>query len=1175
LRLAHIKLAGFKSFVDPTHIPLPGQLIGIVGPNGCGKSNIIDAVRWVLGESRASALRGESMQDVIFNGSLERKPVSRAVVELVFDNSLGKAGGQWSQYAEIAVKRVIERNGESSYYINNLHVRRRDVQDIFLGTGLGGRPYAIIEQGMISRIIEARPEELRVFLEEAAGVSKYRERRRETELRLEDARENLTRVDDIRQELEKQLERLQAQAQVAARYHELQARLRTVQALLALTRRQEAAAARERLAREMERLETALQGEIARLREAERQLEEARERHYGLSDALHGAQGALYQANAEVARLEQQLQHLRASRSRIEQQLGTTRNLLAQHEERRASARAGLAHWQAERERAAEEARLRQERAEGEGRDLPRLEEAHRTAQARYGEAQRERMRAEQAREVEQTHLSHAERVLAQLAARRERLEEERRGLPQGDPEQGERLVRELEDIDRRIAQQEAALAQDAEALPAAQAALEAARQGLQAQEQRLTEVEARRAALEELQRRLESNEKLTAWLSAQGLQGRSRFWQAITVGEGWEDALEAVLRERLNAVALEALDEAGRWSDGPPPGKLACFENKVEAVPPSTLGSDPAPRLRAQVTCRDEGVAAALDDWLAGVFLAQSMAAALERRHLLQPGQAFVLPAGHLVTRASITYYVPDSGLHGVLAREREIEALAREGEAQRAAIEAQARAVAQEEERVRALETALEEDRSALVATRQRRHEVQMAALKAAEAAERVRARSRQIAAELEEIEAQERTETSRRETAIQRLEEIAGEIAAAKRAESVLEEACRAAEARLGERRQAHQQALHEAQEAVYHEKLASSKINELEDLLRVMDQDIASALASLEALEEELTELDPAPIEAALQAALGARQSREEALAQARDALEEASARLRSLEESRLTIEQGLEPLRQKLAEAQLKEQEARLTVAQFEEQLREMGVDEGALAAQLGEKSRASFLQGEIARLNNEIAELGAVNLAVLEELKAAEERKVFLDAQSEDLRAAVETLENAIRRIDRETRERLMSTFDQVNNHLAELFPTLFGGGQARLVLTGEEILDAGLQIVAQPPGKKNTSIHLLSGGEKALTALALVFSLFQLNPAPFCLLDEVDAPLDDSNTERFCQLVKRMAQQTQFVFISHNKLTMEIAHQLIGITMQEQGVSRVVAVDVEEAMRMRDTAAA
>ncbi|WP_333843958.1 chromosome segregation protein SMC, partial [Pelomicrobium sp.] len=845
MRLAHIKLAGFKSFVDPTHIPLPGQLVGIVGPNGCGKSNIIDAVRWVLGESRASVLRGESMQDVIFNGSLERKPVSRAVVELVFDNSLGKAGGQWSQYAEIAVKRVIERNGESSYYINNLHVRRKDVQDIFLGTGLGGRPYAIIEQGMISRIIEAKPEELRVFLEEAAGVSKYRERRRETELRLEDARENLARVDDIRRELEQQLERLQAQARVAARYHELQARLRTVQALLALTRRQEAAATQERLARERERLETALQGEIARLREAERCLEEARERHYGLSDALHGAQAALYEANAEVARLEQQLQHLRASRSRIEQQRSTTCKLLAQHEERRANAQAGLAHWQAEQTRAILEARTRQERAEGEGRDLPLLEEAYRLAQARHAEAQRERMRAEQAREVEQTHLNHTERVLAQLVARRARLEEERRALPPVDPGESERLARALEEIDHSIAEQEAVLARGAEALPAAQAALEAARQRLQAQEQRLTEIEARRAALEELQRRLESNERLTGWLSAQGLQDRSRFWQAITVGEDWEDALEAVLRERLNAVALETLGEAGCWSDEPPPGKLACFERQVGAVPPSF--PEPFPSLRAQVTCRDEAVAAVLDDWLAGVFLAESLTAALERRHLLRPGQAFVLPGGHVVTRTSITYYVPDSGLHGVLAREREMEALAREGKAQRTAIEAQARAVELEEERVRALEAALEEARSALAAARQRRHEIQMAALKAAEAAERVRVRSEQISAELEEIDAQAQAETSRRQQTIQRLAAIEDEIATAKQAESVLEEECRAAETRLAERRQAHQQALQEAREAVYHERLASSKIHELEDLLNVIDQDMGSARTTLEALE----------------------------------------------------------------------------------------------------------------------------------------------------------------------------------------------------------------------------------------------------------------------------------------------------------------------------------------
>lgn len=1174
MRLAHIKLAGFKSFVDPTHIPLPGQLVGIVGPNGCGKSNIIDAVRWVLGESRASALRGETMQDVIFNGSSERKPVSRASVELVFDNSLGKAGGQWSQYAEISVKRVIERNGESSYFINNIHVRRRDVQDIFLGTGLGARPYAIIEQGMISRIIEAKPEELRVFLEEAAGVSKYRERRRETELRLEDAQENLARVDDIRQELEKQLVRLEEQAQVAARYHELQERLRMAQALLWLLRKQEAAAGRERLEREIQRLETELQGEIARLRDAERHLEEARERHYSLSDAVHAAQGALYEANAEVARLEQQLQHLRESRARLEHQIGATRAQLEQHQGQLENARDALEHWQAERERAAGQVRARADRAEAEGRDLPVLEEAYRAAQERFAQAQRERMRAEQDRQVEQTHLTHAERVLEQLSARHQRLEEEQRALPRVDPEEAARREQELAEIDAQIADRQAALARATEALPAAQATLEAARQQLQALEQRLTEVEARRAALEQLQRRLENNEKLTAWLREHGLDGQARLWQGIEVCAGWEDALEAVLRERLNAVALEALAEASHWSDDPPPGKLTCFERGGRPEEDAGSRADPT-TLRSQVTCRDPRVAAALDDWLAGVYIADSMEDALARRRFLKAGEALVIPAGHVVTRASITYYVPDSGLHGVLAREREIETLGRDREAQMAAIEAQAHVVFDQEQRVRTLETEIERHRGELAEAQRRRHEAQMAALKASEMAQRVADRQRQIASELEEIGAQMSAESDRRDQAARRLVEIGREIEAATARELALHEECRAAESRLAEQRRAHQQALHEAQEAVYYEKLASNKINELEELIKVIDQNIGSARQALDGLETELSKLDPGPIEAALHARLAVRQERERALALARNQLEEANVQLHSLDEARLTIERGLEPLRQKLNEARLKEQEARLTMAQFDEQLRQANVDEAALETQLNEKPRASSLQAEITRLHNEIAGLGAVNLAALEELKATRERKSFLDAQSEDLRAAVETLENAIRRIDRETRERLMATFEQVNGHLAELFPTLFGGGQARLVLTGEEILDAGVQVIAQPPGKKNTSIHLLSGGEKALTALALVFSLFQLNPAPFCLLDEVDAPLDDTNTERFCQLVKRMAQQTQFIFISHNKLTMEIAHQLIGITMQEQGVSRVVAVDIEEAMRMRDAAAA
>ncbi|MGH8757370.1 MAG: chromosome segregation protein SMC, partial [Burkholderiales bacterium] len=302
-------------------------------------------------------------------------------------------------------------------------------------------------------------------------------------------------------------------------------------------------------------------------------------------------------------------------------------------------------------------------------------------------------------------------------------------------------------------------------------------------------------------------------------------------------------------------------------------------------------------------------------------------------------------------------------------------------------------------------------------------------------------------------------------------------------------------------------------------------------------------------------------------------KEQALTAARNLLEEVTLSLQQSEEKRLASEEKLEPLRSRINDLRLKEQEARLNEEQYREQIQTANEEE--LIALLQKGTKSTVLQAEIARLNQELAALGAVNLAALEELQSASERKTYLDGQAKDLEEAVETLGNAIRRIDRETRARLMETFDAINRHLDDMFPMLFGGGHARLVLSGEEILDSGVQVIAQPPGKKTSTIHLLSGGEKALVALALIFSLFQLNPAPFCMLDEVDAPLDDTNTESFCELLRKMSEQTQFIFISHNKITMEIAHQLIGVTMQELGVSRVVAVDIEEAMKLREEAVA
>jgi chromosome segregation protein len=1172
VRLAQIKLSGFKSFVDPTQIPLSGNLVGVVGPNGCGKSNVIDAVRWVLGESRASALRGDTMQDVIFNGAGERKPVGRASVELVFDNSLGRAGGQWSQYAEVALKRVLARDGESSYYINNQQVRRRDVADIFLGTGLGGRGYAIIEQGMISQIIEAKPEELRVYLEEAAGVSRYRERRRETELRLEDTRENLLRVDDIRQELDKQLGHLQEQAQVASRYHELQGQLKTVQQMLWLTRRNEAGAARARQEREVQRCETELEAEIARLRDAEKRIESGRDRHYQAGEAVHAAQGELYAANAEVARLEQQLDYLRSSRQRLESQIEGLRAQAAQREAQAAQQRQSLESLRGQQHQAAAALEVARRAEAEQAQRLPGAEAAHRECQERLAELRRALMLAEQSRQLEDAHRTHAERALAQFEARRQRLLEEQAALPATDDARLEEGRAELAGIERELAAKEEALNGLLARLPESAESRKLLAQAAQAEEQRLTEVEARLAALEQLQRGLEKGESFGDWLQGHGLAGLPRLWQRIRIADGWEDALEAALRDRLNALVLERLDRARSWGEEVPPVRLTLLGAEGGGAAPA-----PAPGftpLRGLVFSRDPGLDGALDEWLGRIYVAENLAQALDLRAGLEPGALLVTRQGHAVTRHSLTYYAPESDLHGVLGRQREIEELQGDIGAVRERLAGDRIRLAQAESAHEALESEIEGLREETVALKAGQHDLQLTVLRLTQQSEQARARGEQIARELAEIAEQASAEAAAREAAQSRLAESDADRARLAGEAGTAEAAAGDAESALNRLRAAAQGAAQEAQAAAFSEQTITINIREIENTLQVVSENIRQLQESLAGLAAEQASFDEGPVAAQLQGALEARQGREQVLASARDTLEGLATALREAEQERLAVEQKLEPIRTRIGELRLKAQEARLNEEQFAQQLRESGAEEETLTAQLARGSRASGFQAEITRLNEEIMALGAVNLAALEELGAARERKGYLDSQSADLTEAMATLEAAIKRIDRETRERLMATFDEVNQHLGELFPALFGGGQARLALTGEEILDSGVQIVAQPPGKRNSSIHLLSGGEKALTALSLVFSMFRLNPAPFCLLDEVDAPLDDPNTERFCRLVQKMAEATQFLFISHNKITMEMAEQLVGVTMQEQGVSHVVAVDIEEAMRMSEKAA-
>ncbi len=1176
MRLKHIHLAGFKSFVDPVTIPTSAMLTGVVGPNGCGKSNVIDAVRWVLGESKARELRGESMQDVIFNGSATRKPASRASVELLFDNSDGSAPGQWSRYAEISVKRVLTRNGESSYHINNVQVRKRDMADLFLGTGLGGDAYAIIEQGMISRIIEAKPEELRGFLEEAAGVSKYRERRRETEARLRDTRENLARVDDIRAELARQLEKLSAQAEVARRYNALAAERTLTTRWLALTRRREAQQQQVELQRQRAIVHDEIGAKTAQLRRLEAALESERLTQFTANERLNEAQANFYDASGEVTRLEQALKHRRETRQRLVVEIEAGRRRRERLMQEIDALRLEISEREAEHARAEAEAALLAERAAEAGLSLPESEQLWQQAQAQVVALQGEIHGLEQTIRLEEANQAHADRAIEQLKVRERRLLDEQQGLAAFDEGELLRQQAELEALEERAERLAEYLEAARAALPELEAQVHKARELKAATQSETHHLEAELAALRKLQAKVRQAESEGAvWLERLGLAALPRLWERIRVEPGWETAVEAALGEALAALVAEW---APHWLTDLPEARfelaLPALDAEVGSLTLATTAATLRP-LTDLIHSDDLIVARFLADRLALAYAAEDLASALQLRRSLPPGGFIATREGHRVGRASLVLNAPEKGHHGLLERIREIETLearldearARAGEAAQTLDEAEA-ALADGRRQVEALQGQLSQAQAEV-------HRRQVALVRAQEAAQRVAVRRAQIAQELEEIYRQLDGESEAYNTASERERE-------AREAHAALRERLEAARAqrqvmeqRLQALREQHRQAERTAQEAAFRVRTLAGRLQDLAERLAQGEQTQLELALEIDRLEEELQQAQEGDLLAELDAALDRRQAAEAALVAAREELEASNTRLKSLETTRLATERALEPLKERLLQIELKEQEARLTEARHAEALE--GIDEETLSAEaqargLGGRTEG-WLKSEIARLDAAIKALGPVNMAAIEELKAAEERKTYLDAQAGDLDTAAATLEEAIRRIDAESRARLKDTYERVSAEFRALFHELFGGGNAELILTGEEILDAGLSVMAQPPGKKNSSIHLLSGGEKALTALALIFAFFRLNPAPFCLLDEVDAPLDEANTERYCNLVRKMSAHTQFLFITHNRLTMEMAEHLIGVTMPEPGVSRCVAVDIADALRLAEAA--
>lgn len=1161
MRLKCIRLAGFKSFVDPTTVNFPSNMAAVVGPNGCGKSNIIDAVRWVMGESSAKNLRGESMTDVIFNGSTSRKPVSQASIELVFDNSDNSLVGEYAAYAEISIRRKVTRDGQNTYYLNGTKCRRRDITDIFLGTGLGPRSYSIIEQGMISKLIEAKPEELRNFIEEAAGISKYKERRRETENRIRRTQENLARLTDLREELERQLERLHRQAQAAEKYREYKAEERQLKARLAALRWRDL----DQRVRQRETVigdqEIAFEALVAEQRNADASIERLRDGHHELSERFNQVQGRFYSVAGDIARVEQSIQHgqqrLRqlqddlkeAERSRLETEshLGHDRTLLATLGEE-------LAMLEPEQEltlASAEEAAATLEEAE---LGMHGWQEQWDSFNTRSAEPRRQA-------EVQQARLAQLEASLERLAERQRKLGEERDQL--GEDTQDT----ETSDLGEQLAGSELLLEdlqlQEQQVIEQLETLREQMQQASQAQQQQqgdLQRLGGRLASLEALQQAaLEPGVGAADWLRTQGLEQCPRLAEGLRVEPGWELAVETVLGADLQAVLLD--DFSGLEFAALEQGELRLLMAGGE-------GTIVAGSLLDKV----EG-SVDLSPWLGQVMPVDTLEQALARRASLGAGQSLVSRDGYWVGRHFLRVSRGGEAQGGVLARGQEIERLGREQLEQEALLEQ----LDEQLQRLREQQLDLEEQREQLRRRSQdesRQHGELKARLSAGRArAEQLELRRRRLQEELAELQEQRALEHEQLGEARLLLQEALELMAQDTEQRELLmarRDTLREGLDRI--RQEARQHKDHAHQLAVRLGSLRAQHDSTRQALER-LEQQAARLSERQEQLNLNLEEGE-APLEELrlkLEELLERRMSVDEEMRQARLHMDEADRELRDAERRRTQAEQQSQLLRGQLEQQRLESQGLDVRRKTLQEQLLADGYDLQGVLATLEADASEQGTEKALEQLEARIQRLGAINLAAIEEYEQQSERKRYLDAQDADLVEALETLENVIRKIDKETRSRFKDTFDQINAGLQALFPKVFGGGSAYLELTGEDLLDTGVTIMARPPGKKNSTIHLLSGGEKALTALALVFAIFKLNPAPFCMLDEVDAPLDDANVGRYARLVKEMSETVQFIYITHNKIAMEMADQLMGVTMHEPGCSRLVAVDVEEAMAMVD----
>ena len=1170
MRLRKIKLSGFKSFVDPTTLLVSDNLVGIVGPNGCGKSNIIDAVTWVMGESSAKHLRGESLTDVIFNGSSARQPVGQASVELIFDNSDGKLGGAYAGFAEVSIKRVLNRDTISTYYLNNTRCRRKDIQNIFLGTGIAPRSYSIIEQGVISRLIEARPEELRVFLEEAAGISKFRERRRETENRIRRTQENISRLTDILEELEKQAEHLQRQAKAAERFKELKQEERRLKAeFLALEWKELSDNAQEKI-KVVRSRETRVDGGLAGLREVEADIEIQRENYSAANEAFNSVQADFYQIGSDISHAEQQISH---TRERIETLKAEAEK--AQHAEQELQQQ--LDDDSKELSAATEKMRLlapdldRAETGCDEARnELREAEETWQQLQGQWDALNLEISRIDKQMEVNTTHKELLLSGLPGLDQRRSNLENEARRLaPEG-------LEQDMEKLSAASSGSESLLEQQKNELGETSANLARNRSELADITTRILELradlqknESGIASLEALQHEdtLDNKEALEQWLSGLGLADAPRLIDTIKVEKGWETAFETVAGQRLQDISLADLhDVTGALADLQT-GKAGLMLNSAEHIrylPKSH------PRLIDKVSAGTP-----LDAILNRIYLAEDLDQAREICRELDETESVITKDGVWINSYWVRIHRPADNTPGMLTREQQLSQLKGvrlELEQEISSLEQAAagknKLMDEVERQSEQLLAQMNEQQETAASTRARYTEFKTRF-------EQAHGRTARIAQELSDIQRQKTADQAE----LTNLENLLKQDTEARR--QLQEQHDHLAGVRsehnrvLGDARSRWQTTNDERHAIALQLEAARSRKNSIEQSIQRCEIQLSTTEARIVELETEL-QAQYGPLQGlrdSLSIKLSGKVNLETSLMAAREAVQQQEKLSREKEQVRSEREQELQDLRGELEQARIEQQEIKVRVQTVEERLEAMEHTPEALLSGLDESAGKQLWQEKINSAESRIQRLGAINLAAIDEFEQLSERKNYLDSQYRDLTAALETLQAAIHRIDKETRSRFKETFDRLNANLKENFPLLFGGGHAYLEMTAQDLLETGVTVMARPPGKKNSNIHLLSGGEKALTAVALVFSIFKLNPAPFCILDEVDAPLDDNNVRRFSDMVKAMSKDVQFIIITHNKITMEITRQLLGVTMHEAGVSRLVSVDIDEAVEMAASA--